>query len=163
VTQVCISLSTTANSLQGGQTATLTALVTLPANFPNPSLAVTWSFTPTVAGATPGAGSAPGSNGISTNTYRAPALISVRQTVTAPQTIPTSQKVTVTATSVFDPTVSGTASVTLTPPAAVTVAVTPAAVSLTNNQTQQFTAVVSNATNTSVTWSISPQQGSISG
>jgi hypothetical protein len=44
----------------------------------------------------------------------------------------------------------------------VTVAVTPASVTLKSSQTQQFTATVSNASNTAVTWTLSPNVGSLS-
>ena len=77
----------------------------------------------------------------------------------APVSIATSQKITVTATSVFDSTVTGTASITLQAPAAVAVSISPTSVSLTDGQMQQFTANVTNSTNTAVTWSISPQWG----
>jgi hypothetical protein len=46
--------------------------------------------------------------------------------------------------------------------AAVTVGITPAAVSLQATSTQQFTATVTGATNTAVTWSLSPSVGTIS-
>jgi uncharacterized protein (TIGR03437 family) len=224
---VLVSLSTTANTLQGNQTATLTALVTGASN-----TAVTWSFSPNVG--TLGTGSGP-TNGLSTNTYKAPTLIASRQTITitatsaadstqaafvqiqlqpiaitvlvnpssvtlnggqtqqfsavvtgisvtgvtwgispqvgtidpssglyaAPASVTTSQKVTVTATSVFDTTITGSASITLQPPVAVAVSISPTSVSLSDGQTQQFTATVTNSTNTAVTWSISPQVGSI--
>jgi len=226
--QVLVTLSTTANTLQGNQTATLTALVTGAAN-----TAVTWSFSPNVG--TLGPASGPGTSGLSSNTYKAPPLISSRQTITitatsvadssqaasvqiqlqpvavtvlvnpssvtlnggqtqqfsatvtgisvtgvtwsispqvgtidpnsglyaAPAAITTSQKVTVTATSVFDPTVTGTASITLQAPAAVTVSISPTSVSLTDGEMQLFIATVTNSTNTAVTWSISPQLGTI--
>jgi uncharacterized protein (TIGR03437 family) len=226
--QVLVSLSTTASTLQGNQTATLTALVTGGA-----STAVTWSFSPNLG--TLGPASGPGTNGLSTNTYKAPSLIASRQTITitatsaadatqaasvqiqlqpiavtvlvtpssvtlnsgqtqqfsatvqgisatgvtwsisplvgsidatsglyaAPASIATSQKVTVTATSVFDTTVTGTASITLQAAAAVGIGISPTSVSLTDGQSQQFIATVTNTTNTAVTWSISPQQGTI--
>jgi uncharacterized protein (TIGR03437 family) len=225
--QVLVTLSTSSTTLQSNQSATLTALVTGTSN-----TAVTWSLSPSVG--TLGSG-AVGTGGISTNTYKAPALISSRQTVTitaasaadptqvaavqiqlqpiavtvlvspssvtlsggqtqqfsaavtgisvtgvtwsispqvgtidanggsyaAPLSITTSQKVTVTATSVFDSTVTGTATITLQPAAAVTVSISPTSVSLTDGQTQQFIATVTNATNTAVTWSISPQLGTM--
>jgi hypothetical protein len=52
--------------------------------------------------------------------------------------------------------------VTLNPTAAVSVSLNPASVSLKASQTQQFTATVSNTSNTAVTWSISPAVGTIS-
>jgi uncharacterized protein with LGFP repeats len=225
--QAIVTLSTSASSLQGNQSATLTALVT-----GNSNAAVNWSVSPDVG--TLGTGSGP-TNGVSTNTYRAPTLISSRQNITitatsaadgvtaasvaiqlqpiaitvlvnpssvtltggqtqqfsatvtgisvtgvtwsispqaggidansglyaAPVSIATSQKVTVTATSVFDSTVTGTASITLQAPAAVAISISPTSIALTDGQTQQFTAIVTNSTNTAVIWSISPQLGSI--
>ncbi len=81
---------------------------------------------------------------------------------TAPTTITASQTITVTATSTFDSTVIGKATITLAPPAAVSVTIQPSSVSLTNSQSQQFTATVANSANQAVTWSISPQTGTIS-
>jgi hypothetical protein len=59
---------------------------------------------------------------------------------------------TVKAISTADPTKSGTAAVTVTAPTEVTVAVKPRTVSLTFTQTQQYTATVAGASNTSVNW-----------
>ena len=73
--QVLVTLSTTANTLQGNQTATLTALATGASN-----TAVIWSLSPNVG--TLGPASGPGAGGISTNTYKAPSLISSHQTIT---------------------------------------------------------------------------------
>jgi len=78
---------------------------------------------------------------------------------TAPSTIASQQTVTVTATSVADTTKTASATVTLTP---VTVSVTPTTASLGVSQTQQFTAAVTGSSNMSVTWSLSPNAGSIS-
>ncbi|MDR3414017.1 MAG: DUF2341 domain-containing protein, partial [Formivibrio sp.] len=74
---------------------------------------------------------------------------------TAPADITTQQAVTITATSQADTTKAASATVTLMPPVALSV--TPAAVTLTNGgQQQQFTAGVTNTSNTGVTWAISP-------
>ena len=139
--QVLVSLSTTANSLQGNQTATLQALVV-----GSPIKNVTWSFSPNVG--TLGPASGPGTNGISTNTYQAPAVISKQQTVT------------ITATSAADGKTAYSVQIQLTP-AGVTISISPTSVALTDGETQQFTATVTNSTNTAVTWSISPQLGTI--
>lgn len=64
---------------------------------------------------------------------------------------------TITATSVQDPNMSDTASVTVN--LAVTVSITPANVSISTSQTQQFTATVRNATNTQVTWKVDDIEG----
>ena len=143
--QVLVSLGAAAGcgALQGGQTCTLTARVTGATN-----TAVTWSFSPTVSGAVIGAGTAPDSTGLSTNTYKAPNFITTGQVVTA------------TATSVADPTQAASVSITLVP-IAVIVLVTPSSVTLGGGQSQQFSASVSGISQTGVTWSISPQVGSI--
>ncbi|MFN7925699.1 MAG: malectin domain-containing carbohydrate-binding protein [Bryobacteraceae bacterium] len=73
---------------------------------------------------------------------------------TAPATIASQQTVTVTATSTADPTKSASATVTLTPPA-INVTVSPSSAALGQGQTQQFGA------NVAVTWSLSPNVGSI--
>ncbi|MBZ5626251.1 MAG: hypothetical protein LAQ69_47340 [Acidobacteriia bacterium] len=143
--QVLVSLGTSSGcgALQGGQTCTLTARVTGASN-----LAVTWSFNPTVPGATVGTGTGPDSTGLSTNTYKAPSFIITRQTVTA------------TVTSVADPSQSASAQISLVP-VTVVVQVSPLTVTLTGGQTQQFSAVVNGISQTAVTWSINPQVGSI--
>ncbi len=134
--QVLVSLSTTANTLQSNQTATLTALVT-----GAPNTAVTWSFSPNVG--TLGPGSGPNAGGLSTNTYTAPTVISSAQTIT------------ITATSVADPTQAASRQIQLTP-IAITVLVSPSSVTLTAGQTQQFSATVLGISSTGVTWSINP-------
>jgi hypothetical protein len=118
---VLITLSTSANALQGNQTATLTALVTGTA-----TTGVTWSVSPSVG--TLGT-AIPGTGGISTNTYKAPALISSAQTVT------------VKATSVADPTQAASVQIQL-QPITVAVSISPTSASLTDGQMQQFTANV---------------------
>jgi len=72
---------------------------------------------------------------------------------TAPSSVTTQQTVTITATSQADSTKSASATITLMPP--VSVSVTPATATLYPAQTQQFTATVSNTSNTAVTWSVS--------
>lgn len=59
---------------------------------------------------------------------------------------------TVTARSVQDPTKTATANVTVTPPQPISVTITPPSALVYPNGTQQFTATVSNAANTSVIW-----------
>ena len=139
--QVLVTLSITANTLQGNQTATLTALATGATN-----TAVIWSFNPAVG--TLGPASGPGTSGISTNTYRAPQLISSHQTIT------------ITATSVADSSQAASVPIQL-QPVAVTVLINPSSVTLNGGQTQQFSAAVTGISVTGVTWSISPQVGTI--
>lgn len=80
--------------------------------------------------------------------------ISASGLYTAPSSITTQQTVTVTATSQSNATATGTATVQLLPP--VSVSVTPPSATVYGSQTQQFSASVSNTSNTAVTWTISP-------
>ena len=73
---------------------------------------------------------------------------------TAPATISAIQSVTITATSQALSTLFASVTVTLLPPASVSVS--PSTAVLSNSQTLQFTASVSNAIITGVTWSLSP-------
>ena len=79
---------------------------------------------------------------------------------TAPTSIAATQSVSLTATSTADYTKSASATITLNPPAPVSVSVTPNSTVLTAAQTQAFAATVLNNTNTTVTWSLSPNVGS---
>jgi hypothetical protein len=125
---VSVSISpTTAGVLAGAHQQFTTTVL----NTSNTS--VTWSL----AGACSGAGC----GAISTSGY-----------YTAPDNVPNPAQVYVTATSVADPTKSATATVTVIPPVSVTISPTTAQV-LTGAH-QQFTATVSNASNTAVTWSL---------
>jgi IPT/TIG domain/Bacterial Ig-like domain (group 2) len=77
---------------------------------------------------------------------------------TAPAPVPAMQTVTVSACSTSDAARCGTALVLLNP---VAVAVSPQAATLSPSQSQQFTAAVTHGTSSSVSWSISPQVGTI--
>ncbi len=144
--QTLLSLGASSGSsgscnLSGGGVCTLSARVTglSPAT-------VTFDFSPTVAGAVIGNPSGPNSTGLTTITYTAPNPILSRQTVTVSATA-------------SDGTRASTV-ITLVPPT-VTVQVTPATVTLTAGASQHFTANVFGVSQTGVTWSISPQLGSI--
>src|ERR1035437_6583329 len=102
---------------------------------------------------------APANTGVTWLWSPAVGTISVAGLYTAPATIAAAQTVTVKTTSVADPTKSASATVTLNPPVNVTVA--PPGVTLTQSQTQTFSATVTNTGNTAVTWSLSPLVGSI--
>ena len=121
-----ISITPATATLNGGQTQQFAAAVTN-TYFTD----VTWSISPAAAG-------------------------SIDQTglYTAPSTISTQQTVTVTATSQADTTKSASATVTVYPP--MTISVTPTAATLYAGQSTSFSATVTNAQNTAVTWSISP-------
>ena len=109
--------------------------------------------------------SVPGSRAPSVKWSVSPAVgtISAAGLYTAPASITTAQTVTVTATSTANRGQTAHATVSLTAPAAaVKVAVSPASASLSASQSQQFTATVTGASNTAVTWSLSPAVGTIS-
>lgn len=72
---------------------------------------------------------------------------------TAPATVPSPATVTIQATSAASPNSSGTAQVTVVPPVAVKIS--PSTVQVVVALQQQFTATVSNTTNTAVTWTLS--------
>ncbi|MGA2278648.1 MAG: DUF2341 domain-containing protein, partial [Terracidiphilus sp.] len=76
---------------------------------------------------------------------------------TAPASITTQQTVTITATSQDNSAQPVSASVTLMPPVAVSM--TPTSATLTNDQTQRFSASVANTDNTAVTWTIPSGEG----
>jgi hypothetical protein len=81
---------------------------------------------------------------------------------TAPATVPAPAQVTIMAISQRDPTKSGSATVTVTTtagPSNITVVVAPAAASIVNYGTQQFTATVTGSTNTRVTWQVNGATG----
>ncbi len=80
---------------------------------------------------------------------------------TAPATITSPQTVTVTATSLADNITTASAQISLVPSVAVSAA--PATVTLYASQTQQFTASVNYTSGVSVTWSLSPNVGTIDG
>ena len=95
---VIVTLSVQPNTLSDGQTASLKALVTGTTN-----AGVSWSFTPTVAGATIGPPAGPDAAGTTTNSY------------TAPSPLNTTTTVTVTVTSLQDPSQTDSATITLRP------------------------------------------------
>jgi hypothetical protein len=79
---------------------------------------------------------------------------------TAPASVTSQQTVSIRATSAADPSKTATATVTLLP--VVSVSVSPASVSLKAGQSQPFAASVNGASNTAVSWSFSPQVGTLS-
>lgn len=146
--QALVSLGASSGSgsgcaLSGGGTCTLSARVTgiTPAT-------VTFDFSPRVAGDNIGAPNGPNSSGLTTIAYTAPNPVLARQTIT------------VTATAV-DGSKAQTL-ITLVPPTA-TVSLNPSAtVTLAGGQTQHFTATVLGVSQTGVTWTLSPQIGTLS-
>ena len=73
---------------------------------------------------------------------------------TAPS-VSTTTTATITATSVADATKSASSTVTITPPPPISVSVTPSSVTLASGASRQFTATVSNSSNTTATWTAS--------
>ncbi len=133
VAPISVSVSpTSGGTLYQGQSEGFTATVLNTTN-----LAVTWTISPNVGSVS--------SNGV----------------YTAPASVTSSQVVTITATSVADPTKSASATITLSPPVSVSVTPTSGG-TLYQGQSEGFTATVLNATNLAVTWTVSPNVGSIS-
>jgi uncharacterized protein YjdB len=78
---------------------------------------------------------------------------------TAPKTVPSPSEVTVTATSTSDSTKSVSAKVTVTMASAVTITLSPSTPTVDVGKTQQFTATVTGASDTTVTWSVNKIKG----
>jgi len=126
VPTVAVAVSPGTTSVQLGSTQSFMAAVTGAAN-----TSVTWS----VIGAGGGAVSSAG-------LYSAPAVL------------PSPSSVKVRATSVASPSVYGESTVILVAPPAVTISVSPSPVTVPLGTSKSFTATVSGAANTSVTWSV---------
>ncbi len=126
---VAVSISPTSAQVIAGKTQQFSATVTNTSN-----TAITWS----VAGS--------GCSGSECGTVSSAGLYA------APSTQPSPAQVVVTATSVADSTKSASATVTILPPVAVSISPTSAQVIA--GKTQQFSATVTNTSNTAVTWSV---------
>lgn len=133
---VSLSVSPATASLSVLQTQVITPTLTGANN-----QQLTWTLTPSVGSITAA------TTGNATNTYTAPGTITAQQVIRAE------------ATSTADPSKKAAIDITLTP---VSISPSPAAVSLTAGQTQQFTATVTGSSNTAVTWSRDPAVGTIS-
>lgn len=127
-----ISIAPGAVTLQAGQTAAFSAIVTGSSN-----TGVTYAISPAIGAISPA------------GVYTAPASIASQATVQ------------VTATSVADPTRFATATITLQPPATVSVSLTPSLVTLGPGHTVTFSPTVTGAANNAVTYSLIPSAGSI--
>lgn len=138
---ITITLSAGTTTLNPGQSTTITAAVANDSS----NKGVTWSVSPSGFGTL--------SNQTSTSV-----------TYTAPASVPTATTVTITATSVASPSVMATVQIAV-QTSAITIALTPAAPQTINQGgTLSVTAKLTNDTsNKSVTWSLSPQVGSLSG
>ncbi len=85
--------------------------------------------------------------------------ISAAGLYTAPSAVPNPASVTVTAISVADTTKSASATVTISAPQAITVTISPKTANVVAGLSQQFTATVTNTTNTAVTWQVNNMTG----
>ena len=135
-------------------TVTLTPPVSISLTPLSAALAVaqTQQFTATVGGTS--------NSAVTWTLSPAVGTISAAGLYTAPATIAAAQTVTVKATSVADPTKYASATVTLSP--TVSISLTPPSATLAALQSQQFTAMVGGASNSAVTWTLSPAVGTIS-
>ncbi len=137
VSNITISVQPTSSTLMAGQSAQFEASVSGTTN-----TSVTWSLTPNLGTL---------SNGF----YTAPANVTSQETVT------------LTATSVANPSKTATVSLVLKPVAtptlaqAVSLSISPGSVSLNGGQSTTFTPTVGGTSNTAVTWSWSPQVGTL--
>jgi len=102
----------------------------------------------------------PGGGSVSWSLSPARGSITSSGLYTAPGDALMGERVTVTAVSAVNGSISGVAQVSLTVPVAVSLSPS-AAVTLAGTQTQQFTASVSGAVNTGVSWTLAPPIGSI--
>jgi hypothetical protein len=139
VVPVSVSITPDATTLAAGQTVNFSASVSGTSN-----TGVSWSLNPSVGS-------------MSNGSY------------TAPRSLGSQQNVTLTAVSQADPTKQATAALVLKPtstpqpPAQATIGVSlsPTAVSLLGGQSATFTPTITGSSNTAVSWSLSPQVGSI--
>jgi hypothetical protein len=156
---------------------TVTIFATSMENLPKPALAtirltpVALTLTPPTVSLAAGASSTftaavTGSDNTGVNWSMSPAIGTlVNGVYTAPATVSSQQTVTLTATSKADPTKTATASLVLkvNPVSTndVSISLTPGSTSLLGGQSANFTATVAGTTNKAVTWSMSPQVGTI--
>ncbi len=134
-TSSTVTISPSTVSLQTNTTQQFTASVS------NSTAGVTWSVNSTAGG-----------------NYTV-GTISNTGLYTAPAVVPNPATVTVTATSLADATQTASAKVTITAGTALSLTVSPTSASVFTGQTQQFTATVTPATNTGVTWEVNSTVG----
>jgi Concanavalin A-like lectin/glucanases superfamily/Domain of unknown function (DUF2341) len=152
-TQQTVTLTATA-AADSTKTATATINlfppITVTVNPTNVNLTAnqTQQFTATVTNAT--------NTNVNWTLIPAVGTISSAGSYSAPSVVNSTQTVTVKATSAADGTTFGQATVTLAPSVQVQVSLAPPSTTLIGGGSQQITATVTNASNTSVTWNISP-------
>jgi hypothetical protein len=124
-------------------------------NSPSVTVAVSPSSASLAAGAVQQFGAVVSNTSNLAVTWTASAgTVSSKGVYTAPQ-VTSNSTAAVTATSAADPTRSATALITITPPAIIGIAIAPSAITLGSGATAQFSALVTNTTNTGVTWKTS--------
>jgi len=109
-------------------------------------------FTATVSGSS--------NTGVSWSMNPQVGTLSTAGVYSAPGSVTTQQIVTVTATSAADPSKFASATVTLVP--GVSISISPTSATLNPGQSRPFTATVSGSSNKAVSWSLSPQAGTLS-
>jgi len=136
VTPISVQVAPATASVQTGQTQQFTATVSGTTN-----TAVTWQ--------------------VSSASASAPSIGTINSSglYTAPANVPTGGTVTITATSQADASKTGTATATVTAAPAVVVTVSPKTATVTTGLTQQFSASVTNTSNTAVTWQVNSVTG----
>ena len=145
-------------------TKTASAAITLQPNAPPPPPSVSISLSPASASLSGGqqiqfGATVSGSSNTAVTWSLSPAVGTLSNGLyTAPATVSQQQAVTITATSSADSTKTASAVATLTPAA---VSLKPTTISLSAGGSAQFMATVTGASNTSVTWSLNPQVGSV--
>jgi hypothetical protein len=138
---VSISVSPTSTNLYAGQSTQFYATVTGTNN-----QQVSWSITQGVGSIV---------NGL----YTAPSSVSADTLVTISATSLAAPTQTASATILLGPAIAPAAPTP--PPATVAISLSPTSVSLNGGQSKQFTATVTGTTNTAVTWSLSPNVGTV--
>jgi len=146
---VSVALSPSTAILTAGQALTLTPTVVNGGDAVNGSAVINWSISPS------GVGAVQNSPTLNQNTR----MLAPGGTYYAPGVITSPQTVTITATSGYDNSKAASAQVTLVP--SVAVSISPPSSTLYGSRSQQFAAMVNFSSNATVTWSISPNVGTI--
>jgi hypothetical protein len=141
--QITVAITPTSATVATGQTLQFTAKVTTGTTIGCglPCTMVNWSVNGTIGGSS------------------AAGTITTDGLYTAPSSVPAGSIVTVTATSVADPTKSASASVTITGGVPVQISIAPMSIALDPGGLERFSATVTGAANTAVTWAVNGYVG----
>lgn len=129
---ISVTLSPATSNLRGGGSQQFSAVVTGTSN-----TAVSWAISPAVG------------------------TISTSGRYVAPSTINAMQVITVTARSAADATKTATALITLTPPDVISLSISPSTATVRAGSSQTFTAQVNGSTSSPLTWTITPNVGTL--